>query len=137
METTVCTFKLSVPFAQWVAIFDSEDVSKMHAAAGVTPLYRGVSTEDPSKVVVIHQAAPGVATKLMEDNKALIESSGRLETLKTSPGLEGIQRGRPSSCQLFVSIAEKMDMFLMIVIKLTSGIETGHCLPKDFARSYR
>ncbi|MFL0730827.1 MAG: DUF3764 family protein [Prochlorococcus sp.] len=80
METTVCTFKLSVPFAQWVAIFDSEDVSNMHATAGVTPLYRGVSTDDPSKVVVIHQAATGVATKLMEDNKELIESSGHIWT---------------------------------------------------------
>ena len=30
METTICTFKLSVPFAQWSAILDSEDVAKMH-----------------------------------------------------------------------------------------------------------
>ncbi|KZR83560.1 hypothetical protein PMIT1342_00352 [Prochlorococcus marinus str. MIT 1342] len=50
----------------------------MNTAAGVTPLYRGVSTEDPSKVVVIHQAATGMATKLMEDNKELIESSGHI-----------------------------------------------------------
>lgn len=80
METTICTFKLNVPFAQWFAIFDSGDVSNMHAAAGVTMLYREVSTEDPSKVLVIHQAAPGVATKLMEDNKELIESSGHIWT---------------------------------------------------------
>ena len=78
METTICTFELSVPFSQWAAIFDSEDVAKMHAAAGVTPLYRGVSSDNPSKVVVIHQSAPGVATKLLEDNKALIESTGHI-----------------------------------------------------------
>ena len=78
METTVCTFELSVPFAQWAAIFDSDDVAKFHASAGVTPLYRGVSTENPNKVMVIHQAAPGVATKLLEDNKEMIESTGNI-----------------------------------------------------------
>ena len=78
METTICTFKLSVPFAQWAAIFDSEDVAQMHEAAGITPLYRGVSSTDPSRVVVIHQAAPGAATQLMEANKTLIESTGHI-----------------------------------------------------------
>ncbi len=112
METTICTFKLSIPFAQWAAIFDSEGVSKMHAAAGVKPLYRGISTEDSSKAVVIHQAAPGVATKLMEDNKALIESSGHiwdsteLSTYTTewswSPGRHG---GTPARAQGSRSVA--------------------------------
>ncbi|MFL0770478.1 MAG: DUF3764 family protein [Prochlorococcus sp.] len=56
----------------------------MHAAAGVKPLYRGVSTEDLSKAVVIHQVAPGVVKKPMADNKALIASlSGR--ALKSAP----------------------------------------------------
>ncbi|KZR75668.1 hypothetical protein PMIT1323_01962 [Prochlorococcus marinus str. MIT 1323] len=53
------------------------------------------------------------------------------ETLKTCPGLEGIQRGCPSLCQLFVLIAEKMDMFWMLVLKLTVGIEPGHCVFKE------
>ena len=69
METTIFTFQLNVPFAQWAALFDSQEMANMHDANGVTPLYRGVSTDDPSKVVVIHQAAPGVAVKLFNDNK--------------------------------------------------------------------
>ena len=43
METTVWTFSLSVPFAEWAAIYDSDDVAKMHADAGVQSLFRGVS----------------------------------------------------------------------------------------------
>ena len=53
METTVWTFSLSVPFAEWAAIYDSEDVAKMHAAVGVKSLFRGVSKEDPSKVCAV------------------------------------------------------------------------------------
>ena len=51
METTVWTFSLSVPFAQWAAIYDSDDVAKMHASVGIKSLYRGVSKEDPKQGV--------------------------------------------------------------------------------------
>ncbi len=54
-----------------------------------------------------------------------------VETLKTCPGLEGIQRGCPASCQLFVLLAERTDMFLMLVLKLTVVIEPGHCVFKE------
>ena len=78
METTIFTFQLNVPFAQWAALFDSQEMASMHDANGVTPLYRGVSTDDPSKVVVIHQAAPGVAVKLFNDNKEAIANTGHI-----------------------------------------------------------
>ena len=78
METTIFTFQLNVPFAQWAALFDSQEMANMHDANGVTPLYRGVSTDDPSKVVVIHQAAPGVAVKLFNDNKEAIANTGHI-----------------------------------------------------------
>ena len=78
METTIFTFQLNVPFAQWAALFDSQEMANMHEANGVTPLYRGVSTDDPSKVVVIHQAAPGVAVKLFNDNKEAIANTGHI-----------------------------------------------------------
>ena len=67
METTVWTFKLSVPFTEWVKIYDSEDVTSMHSSVGIKTLFRGVSKEDPSKVCAIHQAPVGVAQKLFED----------------------------------------------------------------------
>ena len=78
METTIFTFQLNVPFAPWAALFDSQETANMHDANGVTPLYRGVSTDDPSKVVVIHQAAPGVAVKLFNDNKEAIANTGHI-----------------------------------------------------------
>ena len=78
METTVWTFSLSVPFAQWAAIYDSEDVAKMHAAVGIKSLYRGVSKEDPSKVCAVQQAPVGVAQKLFEDNKEMIRGAGHV-----------------------------------------------------------
>ena len=78
METTVWTFSLSVPFAQWAAIYDSDDVAKMHAAVGIKSLYRGVSKEDPSKVCAVQQGPAGVAQKLFEDNKEMIRGAGHV-----------------------------------------------------------
>lgn len=78
METTVWTFSLSVPFAQWAAIYDSDDVAKMHAAVGIKSLYRGVSKDDPSKVCAVMQAQPGVMEQFIEDNTELIVSSGHV-----------------------------------------------------------
>ena len=78
METTVWTFSLSVPFAEWAAIYDSDDVAKMHADAGVQSLFRGVSTEDPSKVCAVQKAPVGVAQKLFEDNKEIIAGAGHV-----------------------------------------------------------
>ena len=72
METTVWTFRLSVPFEQWAAIYDSEDVTNMHAAIGLKTLFRGVSKDDPSKVCAVQQAPVGAAQKLFEDNKEMI-----------------------------------------------------------------
>ncbi|KZR64630.1 hypothetical protein PMIT1303_01676 [Prochlorococcus sp. MIT 1303] len=50
---------------------------------------------------------------------------------KTCPGFEGIQRGCPSSCQLFVLLAEKTHLLLMLVLKLIDGIELDHCVFKE------
>ena len=78
METTVWTFSLSVPFAEWAAIYDSDDVAKMHAAVGLKSLFRGVSKDDPSKVCAVQQGPAGVAQKLFEDNKDMIRGAGHV-----------------------------------------------------------
>ena len=54
LETTVFTFKISVPFADCAKGFDNTDVVRMHEANSIKPLYRGVSKNDPESVVVIH-----------------------------------------------------------------------------------
>ena len=78
METTVWNFSLSVPFEQWAAIYDSEDVTKMHESVGIKSLFRGVSKDDPSKVCAVQQAPVGAAQKLFEDNKEMIAGAGHI-----------------------------------------------------------
>ena len=78
METTVWTFNLSVPFTEWVKIYDSEDVTKMHSSVGIKTLFRGVSKDDASKICAVQQAPVGVAQKLFEDNKEMIRGAGHI-----------------------------------------------------------
>ena len=66
--TSVFTFKIESTFDEWVAIFDSEEAEKRHAEYDIQPLYRGVSKEDPQKVIVIHQAPEGNVQKFVEGN---------------------------------------------------------------------
>ena len=78
METTVWTFSLSVPFSQWAAIYDSEDVSEMHSSVGIKSIFRGVCKDDPSKACAIQQAPAGVAQKIFEENKEMIRGAGHI-----------------------------------------------------------
>ena len=66
--TSVFTFKIESTFNEWVAIFDSEDAEKRHAEFDIKPLYRGVSKDDPQKVIVIHQAPECNIQKFVEAN---------------------------------------------------------------------
>ena len=38
LETTVVTFKLNGTFAEWAAIFDSDEANKRHAEYGIKPI---------------------------------------------------------------------------------------------------
>ena len=53
---SITTFKIKVPFEKWSKEFDSQETTKMHKANDIRPLFRGVSTENPQQVVVIHQS---------------------------------------------------------------------------------
>ena len=55
-ETTIFTFKISVPFEEWAKAFDCPDVVGFYKANAVTLLYRGVSQDDPQSLVVVNQA---------------------------------------------------------------------------------
>ena len=52
--TSVFTFKIESTFDEWAAIFDSSEADKRHSEFLIKPLFRGVSKEDPQKVIVIH-----------------------------------------------------------------------------------
>ena len=68
LETTVVTFRINGTFAEWKAIFDSEEANKRHAEYGIKPLYRGVDKTDCQKVIVIHQHQEGDLDKFLSAN---------------------------------------------------------------------
>ena len=67
-ENSVFTFKIESTFDEWAAIFDSAEADKRHSEFDIKPLFRGVSKEDPQKIIVIHQAPEGNVQKFVEAN---------------------------------------------------------------------
>ena len=59
LETTVFSFKISVPFEQWAAVYDSEENKQLLTEEKIVCLYRGIKKEDPSSAIVIEQAEEG------------------------------------------------------------------------------
>ncbi len=80
IETTVFDFKISKSFEEWSAVYDSQQNRAMLKAGGITSLYRGLSLEDPTRVIVVFQAEEGVAMGMWNDPEAkrMIESSGHI-----------------------------------------------------------
>ena len=52
LETTVFTFKISVPFEEWAAVYDSEENIQMNKDRGIICLYKGVKKDDPTSVIL-------------------------------------------------------------------------------------
>ena len=55
LETTVFTFKISVPFKEWAAVYDSQENIQMNKERGIICLYKGVKKDDPTSVILIEQ----------------------------------------------------------------------------------
>ena len=53
LETTVFTFKISVPFEEWAAVYDSEENIQMNKERGIICLYKGVKKDDPTSAILI------------------------------------------------------------------------------------
>ena len=68
LVTTVFTFKIESTFSEWSAIFDSKEAHIRHSKYQIKPLFRGVSKEDPKKVIVIHQHPEGNVQKFVREN---------------------------------------------------------------------
>ena len=66
--TSVITFRIESTFDEWAAIFDSAEADQRHSEFDIKPLFRGVSNEDPQKIIVIHQAPEGNVQKFLEAN---------------------------------------------------------------------
>ena len=59
LETTKFSFRISVPFKKWAAVYDIKENKQLMKDIKIVCLYRGVKKEDPSSVVVIEQAEEG------------------------------------------------------------------------------
>ena len=80
LETTVFTLKKSVPFEEWVAVYDSEENKQMNKDRGIISLYKGVKKDDQTSVNLIEQGEAGKSIAMFEDPavKPLIESAGHI-----------------------------------------------------------
>ena len=67
VQLPVFTFKIEST-DEWAAIFDSAEAEERHSEFDIKPLFRGVSNEDPQKIIVIHQAPEGNVQKFVEAN---------------------------------------------------------------------
>jgi len=72
--TTVLTFKIESTFEDWSAIFDSEEAERRHSEFDIKPIFRGVSKDDPKKIIVLLQAPEGNIQKFVQANSKWIES---------------------------------------------------------------
>ena len=80
LETTVFTFKISVPFEKCAQVYDSEENIQMNKERGFICLFKGVKKEDPTSVILIEQAEEGKSIAMFKDPtvKPLIESAGHI-----------------------------------------------------------
>ena len=53
IETTVFTFKISVPYQEWAAVYDSEENIQMNKERGFICLFKGVKKDDPTSVILL------------------------------------------------------------------------------------
>ena len=77
LETTIFTFKISVPFEEWAAVYESVENIQMNIGRGINCLYKGVMKDDPTGVILIEQGEEGKAITMFKDPavKPLIESA--------------------------------------------------------------
>ena len=52
LETTVFTFKISVPFEDWAAVYDSQENLQMNKEPGIICLQKGVKKDDLTSVIL-------------------------------------------------------------------------------------
>jgi len=88
LETTVFTFKISVPFEEWAAVYDSQENIQMNKERVIVCLYKGLKKDDPTSVILIEQGEEGKSIAMFKAPavKPLIESAGHIydSTVMTS-----------------------------------------------------
>tara|TARA_B100000945_G_scaffold293778_1_gene270036 strand:- start:108 stop:383 length:276 start_codon:yes stop_codon:yes gene_type:complete len=72
--TTVISFKIESTYEEWVKIFDSQEAERRHSEFDIKPLFRGLSKDDPQRIICIHQAPEGNIQKFVQANIEWIKS---------------------------------------------------------------
>ena len=72
--TTLISFEIKSTFEEWVKIFDSKEADLRHSEFDIKPLFRGISKDDPKKVICINQAPEGNIQKFVQANSEWIKS---------------------------------------------------------------
>ena len=88
IETIVCTLDISNSFAEFADKFDNDEAAGREIK-GIKVLYRGVSNDNPSKVVIIVQAETGVISSHMNENAERFISNGALMDTAEVTSYEG------------------------------------------------
>ena len=70
LETTVFTFKISVPYEEWAAVYDSKENIQMMKETGIICLYKGLKKDDPTSVILIEQGEEGKSCLLYTSDAA-------------------------------------------------------------------
>ena len=88
IETIVCTLDISNSFTEFADKFDNDEAAGREIK-GIKVLYRGVSKDNPSKVVIIVQAETGVISSHMNENAERFISNGALMDTAEVTSYEG------------------------------------------------
>ena len=72
--TTVISFKIEFKSEEWVKIFDSKEADLRHSEFDIKPLFRGLSKDDPKKVIYILRAPGGNIQKFVQANSEWIKT---------------------------------------------------------------
>jgi len=81
LETTVFTFKISVPFEEWAAVYDSQENIQMNKKSRFICSYNGAKKDDPTNVILFEQGEEGKSIAIFEGpavKPLLIESAGHI-----------------------------------------------------------
>ena len=80
LETTIFSFKISVQFGQWAALYDFEENKQIMKDEKIVCLYRGFKKEHPSSAVLREQAEESKSIAMFSNSEVrpLIEEAGHI-----------------------------------------------------------
>ena len=89
--TTEISFNIETKFEEWVKIFDNKEADLRHFEFDIKPLFRGLSKDDPKKVIFINQSSEGNIEKFFKQIVNGLKVTKIISQLwKNHPGYESL-----------------------------------------------